>query len=163
MLKIDSKNALRILIIGLGVLLVIIAIGIVSSRVASQNKLAENTPSSNIVTDQALEENFKIVYILDKGDGQEILTFDYILREGVKQTVFDALKDISVTKSFDLKYNNNYSYGVFVESIAGVKNGDEGKYWQYYVNDKLGEVAADKKEVKAGDKVEWRFEKVPEI
>ncbi len=50
-----------------------------------------------------------------------------------------------------------------MESIAGVPNGKDGKYWQYYVNDKLGEVAADKKEVKAGDRVEWRFEKVPEI
>ncbi|MBU4339233.1 DUF4430 domain-containing protein [Patescibacteria group bacterium] len=127
MLKIDSKNALRILIIGLGVLLVIIAIGIVSSRVASQDK------------------NIKI---------------EYAINDANSTTVFDALKKYSENKKIDLKYNNNYSYGVFVESIAGVKNGDDGKYWQYYVNDKLGEVAADKKEVKAGDKVEWRFEDV---
>jgi len=48
--------------------------------------------------------------------------------------------------------------GVFIESINGVKNGTDGRYWQYWVNDKLGEVAADKKEIKGGDKIEWRFE-----
>lgn len=130
MLKIDSKNILRSLIIGLGILLSIIALGIVSSKVASQDR------------------NTKIDYIINNTNGT---------------TVFDALKSYSENKKIELKYNNNYSFGVFVESIAGIKNGDSGKYWQYYVNDKLGEVAADKKEVKAGDKVEWRFEKAPEM
>ena len=48
--------------------------------------------------------------------------------------------------------------GVFVETIDLVKNGTEGKYWQYFINDKLGEVAADKKTIKEDDKIEWRFE-----
>lgn len=130
MLKINLKNVLRIILIGLGVLLVIIAFGVVSSRVASK------------------DSNIKI---------------EYTISDTSNTTVFEALKKQSESKNFDLKYSTDSRYGVFVESINGVKNGTDNKYWQYYVNDKLGEVAADKKEVKAGDKVEWRFEKVPEF
>lgn len=129
MLKINLKKLIFGIIIGLGVVLLLLAFGI---KVASQNKpvISNNT----------------LTYV--------------IAGEKSSQTVFDALKELSNGgKAFELKYNNNYSFGVFIESIGGVKNGDDGKYWQYYVNGKLGEVAADKQEVKAGDKVEWRFEK----
>ncbi len=78
-----------------------------------------------------------------------------------KTTVFDALKSVAKENNIELSYNNNYNWGVFVESIGKVKNGDNGKYWQYYVNDVLGDVAADKKILKEGDEVEWKFEEVP--
>lgn len=130
MLKINAKNILRGLMIGLGIVLVIIALGFYTSKVASQGK------------------NTKI---------------DYIISNTNSTTVFDALKSYTESNEIDLKYSNNSKYGIFVESIIGIKNGDEGKYWQYYVNGVLGDVAADKKMVKAGDKVEWRFEKVPEF
>lgn len=130
MLNINSKNIIRKVLIGLGIILVIVALAIASSKVASQGK------------------NTKI---------------DYTISESGTTTVFDALKSYSGNNKINLKYSNNSKYGVFVESIMGIKNGDDGKYWQYYVNDKLGDVAADKKEVKSGDKVEWRFEKVPEF
>jgi len=44
-----------------------------------------------------------------------------------------------------------------VENIDGVKNGTDNKYWQYWVNGELPMVSADKKEVKKGDEVEWKF------
>ena len=47
--------------------------------------------------------------------------------------------------------------GVLVENIDGVKNGTENKYWQYWVNGELPMVAADKKEVENGNKIEWKF------
>lgn len=129
--KLTIKKAASIIIIILGAALILLAIGI---KVANQNK--------------PVVSNNTLTYV--------------IAGEKSSQTVFDALKELSNGgKAFELKYNNNYSFGVFIESIGGVKNGDDGKYWQYYVNDKLGEVAADKQELKAGDKVEWRFEKVP--
>ncbi|MCK5466737.1 DUF4430 domain-containing protein [Candidatus Parcubacteria bacterium] len=78
-----------------------------------------------------------------------------------ERTVFSGLLNYGEENNIGVEYNNNYDFGVFVESIAGIKNGDDGKYWQYYVNDTLGEVAADKKVLEGGDKVEWRFEEVP--
>jgi hypothetical protein len=51
--------------------------------------------------------------------------------------------------------------GVLVKSIDGVENGTDNKYWQYWVNGELPMVAADKKEVEAGDRIEWKFESSP--
>lgn len=76
-------------------------------------------------------------------------------------TVFEALMDYSKTIGIEVKYNNNYEFGVLIESIGDKKNGDNGKYWQYYVNNELGDVAADKKNISKSDIIEWRFEKVP--
>lgn len=76
-------------------------------------------------------------------------------------TVFDALVEYGRTNNIEIKSSNDSRYGVFVESIGGIKNGDEGKYWQYYVNNTLGDVAADKKAIGKNDVVEWRFENVP--
>ena len=85
-------------------------------------------------------------------------SFDANDKEG---TVFSGLLNYGEENNIEVEYNNDYSFGVFVESVAGIKNGDDGKYWQYYINDTLGEVAADKKVLEGGDKVEWRFEEVP--
>jgi hypothetical protein len=48
-------------------------------------------------------------------------------------------------------------FGVFVNSIDGVSNSDS-KYWIYYVNGQIGEVAADKYVTKEGDEIEWRYQ-----
>ena len=46
---------------------------------------------------------------------------------------------------------------VFVTSIAGVSNNESaGLWWQYWVNDELGPVAANKYQVQNGDSVYWR-------
>lgn len=130
MTRTTFRKIIKALIVGLALAALLLAIGV---KTASRIK-----PKTN-------GDNLKIEYAITNG--------------AEAQTVFGALKDLSQKENFELKYNNNYSFGVFVESIAGVPNGKDGKYWQYYVNDKLGEVAADKKEVKTGDRVEWRFEK----
>lgn len=129
--SINLKNVLRSLMIGLGIVLVLVALGIVGSKVASKGS------------------NVKIEYTISSADST---------------TVFSALKSYSEKNKIELAYNYNFpKLGVLVDSIAGIKSGTDGKYWQYYINGNLGDAAADKKEVKAGDKVEWRFEKVPEF
>lgn len=103
---------------------------------------------------KALEER-SIEYIINKGEG-EIKSFRTLPRKDA--TVFSLLEELARREGFEVKSTIYPGMGVFVESIDGVKNGTDGKYWQYWVNDKLGEVAADKKEIKVGDKIEWRFE-----
>jgi hypothetical protein len=44
---------------------------------------------------------------------------------------------------------------VYVESVAGVHE-DDGGYWQYWVNDELGPVAANVYQLEDGDVVEWK-------
>ena len=112
------------------------------------------TASKNEVTNNIAEELSENIFVSLKiiNEEEDVYELSNISNES---TVFDITEE-----NTDLEYNNNYDFGVFIESINGIKNGDEGMYWQYYINDKLGDVAADKKNIEDGDVVEWRFEDV---
>lgn len=49
--------------------------------------------------------------------------------------------------------------GTLVEAIGPYRNGDDGNYWQYYVNGIQPLVAADAYIIKDGDTVVWIFNK----
>lgn len=95
-----------------------------------------------------------ITLILDFGEG-EISTFSGI--KVVEKTVFSALKKVIDDKKLELK-TKEYSFGNLVTQIGDKVNTKE-KAWIYFVNGKSGEVAADKKEVKDGDIIEWKYMK----
>ncbi len=172
MFKINSKiNFVRILsglIIILGIILLIMAI---TAKVASQNKPAESvsSPSLSVISNSSVSadaiKNNNISYLIDSGNGQKIYDGVFILEKSPLSNlnVFTVLKELAEKNKFDISYNYDFpKLGVLIDSIGGIK-GDSEKYWQYYINGALGQVAADKQELKAGDKVEWRFEKVPEL
>jgi hypothetical protein len=50
------------------------------------------------------------------------------------------------------------TYGEYVDSIGGVKGGEGGKYWTFYVNGTMAQVGADAYHTKNGDTIEWKFE-----
>ena len=117
----------------------------VNTEVNVENNIEENQEKAN---EEINEERIDIIsYSFDVND-----------EEG---TVFSGLLNYGEENNIGVEFNNNYDFGVFIESIAGIENGDDGKYWQYYVNDILGDVAADKKVLEGEDEVEWRFEEVP--
>jgi hypothetical protein len=73
-------------------------------------------------------------------------------------TVFDVLEDSSKIAHFTFKsewYPNFRSHRV--TEIAGVKDGTDGRYWQYYVNGQYMGTGADQTGLKDGDVVRWEF------
>lgn len=106
-------------------------------------------PSENIAD--------KISLIINSGEGA-VRNFDTELRE--KITAFDLLKMETEKAGINLR-TKSYDMGIMIEAIGDKENGESGKYWLYYVNGEMPQVAADKKELKAGDKVEFKFEKSP--
>ena len=77
-------------------------------------------------------------------------------------TVFSLLKKMTGKRNIEIN-NTQHDFGILVESINGFKNGKDNKYWQYWVNGKIGDVSADRKIIKPTDKVEWKFEVPPEL
>ncbi len=72
-------------------------------------------------------------------------------------TPFEALSVLAEKKQLPLT-TKQYDFGVFVSGIGDVLTTKEFG-WIYYVNNKSGDVAADKYELHNGDQVEWKFEK----
>lgn len=51
------------------------------------------------------------------------------------------------------------SYGEYVDSIGSLKGGQNGKYWTFYVNNKMSEVGASTYTSKGGEAITWKYEK----
>lgn len=98
----------------------------------------------------------KTVLIIDSGK-DALKTFQTLLSGQEKMTAFGLLQAGAEQLGLPLK-STNYDFGVFVEAIGEVENGQDGKYWMYYVNGSLPQVASDKMELNPGDKVEFKFE-----
>ncbi len=110
----------------------------------------ENTDEQPLV-DATKEE---VIYIINKGERG---ANSYKISITDNSTVFSLLEELAKNESFEIETKIYKGMGVFVESIDGLKNGTDNKYWQYWVNDELPMVAVDKKNLKIGDKVEWKF------
>lgn len=72
-------------------------------------------------------------------------------------TAFSILKDVVAKEQMPFVYDPSTGAGVFIRQIGDKKNGDGGRYWQYWVNAQFGLTAADRRTLSPGDTVEWKF------
>lgn len=70
-------------------------------------------------------------------------------------TPFGLLQEYAQEKSLVIK-TKVYSFGTLVEAIDEKQNTSELS-WIYFVNGISGDMAADKKMLKSGDVVEWKY------
>jgi hypothetical protein len=73
-------------------------------------------------------------------------------------SVLDVMRTLATTNAFSFSGKEFPSLGFFVDSINGKKNGD-GLYWILYVNGTSSDTGASETFLKAGDAVEWKYEK----
>lgn len=131
-----------------------IIVFIVGLLIGSTNFWKANDVKNNVVQDLTVKE---VTLSINNGDGSpKIVTTEF--KEGM--TAFDLLKVGAEKIPLEIK-SKNYDIGVFIEAIGDKENGQDKKYWQYYVNGDLPMVAADKRVIRAGDSVEFRFETPP--
>jgi len=135
------------IIIGAGII-VIIGSWLILSDGFWQNSIKR----TNVVQEIVGKE---VVLVIDNGEGNPN-TFIAEFKEGM--TAFGLLKNEAERLSLNLK-TKTYDIGTMIETIGDKENGQDGKYWLYYVNEKMPMVAADKMIIKPGDKVEFKFEK----
>ncbi len=69
------------------------------------------------------------------------------------QTAFELLQE-----NAEIEFKE-YDFGVFVESINGIK-GDEQNFWALYINGEQSKTGAKETILAQGDLVEWKYEAV---
>lgn len=138
------------IVIGIGLIILVSGLVIFSDKI-SQFFLEEETETSQ----ETIEREVSL--IIDDGEESPKI-FEAEFKEGF--TAFNLLKEKTEELNIILK-TKTYDFGVLIEAIGDKENGENGKYWLYYVNEEMPPVAADKKEIKPGDKIEFKFEKSP--
>ena len=136
-------------------ILIIIGVIIITGLVIFSDKISDIFLEEETEAFQEPQENIveqEVILVIDYGDGNS-QNFDIEFIEGM--TAFDLLNDRAGELSLETK---TYDIGVFIEAIDDKKNGQDGKYWMYYVNGEMPMVSTDNMEIKPGDKVEFKFE-----
>ena len=118
-------------------------------------------PSGTVITIKAnsLEDGEgktiqgKATLIINNGIQSKIFTVNF--KEEI--TAFDLLKDKAGELNMNLK-TKTYNIGIFIEVMGDKENGQDGKYWLYYVNGEIPMIASNKYKIKNGDMVEFKFE-----
>ncbi len=102
--------------------------------------------------DQSIEE---ISLMFDQGGGV-IKTYPRVPLTG-GESLFDLTQRVAVREGMSFKNDPPGQYGILITEIDGKKNGTNGQYWSYWVNNQMGEVASDVYRLKPGDVIEWKF------
>lgn len=114
----------------------------------------EKNSSSKQKSDADSQED-KIYVHLIINTGEKNYTYQERIRKNA--TVLELLQKASAWEKFSLVYQDS-AYGVFIESIQGVKNdGPKNLYWMFKVNGKMASVGASSYKLKDKDTVEWDF------
>ena len=144
--KLSQNQKILSLIIALIIVVLFSGGWLVYKSWQSEKKTTDFSPTKN---------QEKVLYVINKGEED---VKKYQIEISNNSTVFSLLEELSKRENFEIETTVYPEMGIFVKSISEAKGGTDNKWWQYWVNDKLGDVAADKKQVKNGDKIEWKFE-----
>jgi hypothetical protein len=117
----------------------------------------------NTITEPNLgEARVTVTLNIDYGNG----SVDSSTITTVNYTALGILEEKVGIENLDMTHYEGL--GWLVNGINGVENGatvpgiddTSAYYWQYYVNDELGPVAAERYALCEGDVLEWRFEEI---
>lgn len=142
----------------IGIVTVILVGAIVSYKKSPFVQPRQQTAAIQSPTDQISQpENIKKTVSLIINNGQDNpQKFTSEFRQGM--TAFDLLKDQTTQQNLNLE-TKEYDLGIMIEAIGEQENGQQGKYWLYYVNGQMPQVSADKTALQSADQVEFKFEK----
>ncbi len=100
-----------------------------------------------------------VTLLFDFGD--DTIEQNYELRitnyeEG--ETVWQIMQQALTENEIALEYDDyGGELGILITKIGDKKNGEDGRYWQYWINGKYAKVGVSNYLMKAGDVVEWKF------
>lgn len=159
----ETKNKSNFkLYLGLAALAAIFVAGVATMVVRAYKATVEKKPvpqEQQIKSEDAKESETKKVDCnlkIDSGDESSVATVSANIK--ADNNVLDCLQRASAAQGFEVVVKNS-SFGTLVQKI-GDKENDSQNFWMFYVSGELGQVSADKAEIKDGDMVEWRYERI---
>ncbi len=93
--------------------------------------------------------------MLDYGDGGIKVYKDISVTTG--ETMLQLLENQSKAATLNFTTKSYAGLGKIVETIGRKTNGEDGKYWQYWVNNQYVPVGAESYVIKPGDVTMWKF------
>jgi hypothetical protein len=87
----------------------------------------------------------------------------FFMEDAGSHSVYELTKNISEKTGTDIEMVDDPALGKYVASIDGIKDGNNGKYWEFWIVDRetgdkrIGELSIDQQTLKKSEFVEWRL------
>ena len=142
-MKLNHHKQVAIVLLGL----VVIFSGI--TYISRENvKLPSEQIQSEVVDDKTMQITLSIDGLYDQKE----------VSIKVGDTILKLLTDLNeADENLKLKTKSYGELGVLVESIGGMTNGTDNKYWQYSVDGVAPMVGADAYTLESGETILWEF------
>lgn len=137
------------LIIFLGLIIIIAAIW----QWSSSNLKSDRANTLSQITGQQTNE-IKLTFSFADDN---VVELDYPYAENLTTNLLAITQSAAEKQSWAFEYKDYPEMGALVTKINDKNNGQEQKYWQYFVNNQQPMLSADKFVPKNGDQIEWRF------
>ena len=111
----------------------------------------ETPAQEEIVTMESLESFSAKIQV------EQNIIFSVENKQSQNLDVVEGESVLAVLKQSQEVETKAYDFGELVESIGGIKNGTDDKFWTYKVNGEAALVGAADYKLKQGDKIEWKF------
>jgi len=119
----------------------------------SQELTPEIIPEQKEIILEATTTEETIFITIDNGSEN---IKEFALEFSTSTTVLDVLQNACLTANFALE-SQEYEFGIIVEAINNKKNGQDSKYWLYYINGVMPQLTPDKIQVNPNDKIEFKY------
>jgi hypothetical protein len=117
---------------------------------------SSTTPvSASPLTAKSSQLKASIMFVY--GDGRVKVYKDIAVVE--KETMMQLLEKTLKAATLNFTTKSYAGLGRIIDSIGDKRNGDEGQYWQFWVNNQYIPVGADAYIVNPGDVILWQFTK----
>lgn len=93
--------------------------------------------------------------MFDFGDGGVKSFPDVSFSEG--EHLFDVTKRLAEQNNLNFRYQPPGQFGILIDQIGDKVGGTDDKYWLWWENNRMGQVASDVYVLKSGDVLEWKF------
>ncbi len=131
------------------ILLLIAVIGLWQSTYQSK----KTQPSNEQLTGQT-QGNINVKFSFSEN---EIVSLSHPYAENISANLVTITQSLTQQQTWEFESKDYGEMGVLVTKIGNKSNGQEQKYWQFYVNGEQPMMSADKFSPKNGDQIEWRF------
>lgn len=120
--------------------------------------LWQKTSPQNQEAEKAVENPIATATIsFDFGDDT---TKDFVLPIEGEKTVYDLLNALAGENQIQMETQES-SLGILIQAIDGFANGQDNKYWIYYVNGQMAPLGVAEQKLSPDDKIEFKFEANP--
>lgn len=151
-----SQKTVKLFLVA-GALIIIGAIWFLPVGVDKPGPGAENpaeTPVKTSVKTPVETPVGTFTLLVNFGDGKEISS---VLDAVGDKDLFQLLQLTVEERGIEFDYKEYSGLGTLVTRIGELENGEDGKYWQYWVNGEYAKIGSSSYIPKVGDLIEWKF------